>query len=129
MKFTSQIEDGIAIVTSTVEKLDALHAPELKAELVRVAKDGNVNIVLDLSASRYCDSSGLSAVLVGNRLCRDHDGTFVLTGLQPAVEKLVSISQLDRVLTILPTSTEGFDFLVMEMTQKALGGDNSIENE
>ncbi len=129
MKFTSEIEDGIAIVTSTVEKLDALHAPELKAELVRVAKDGNVNIVLDLSASRYCDSSGLSAVLVGNRLCRDHDGTFVLTGLQPAVEKLVSISQLDRVLTILPTSTEGFDFLVMEMTQKALGGDNSIENE
>lgn len=129
MKFTSEIEDGIAIVTSTVEKLDALHAPELKAELVRVAKDGNVNIVLDLSASRYCDSSGLSAVLVGNRLCRDHDGTFVLTGLQPAVEKLVSISQLDRVLTILPTSSEGFDFLVMEMTQKALGGDNSIENE
>ena len=129
MKFTSEIEDGIAIVTSTVEKLDALHAPELKAELVRVAKDGNVNIVLDLSASRYCDSSGLSAVLVGNRLCRDHDGTFVLTGLQPAVEKLVSISQLDRVLTILPTSTEGFDFLVMEMTQKSLGGDNSIENE
>lgn len=129
MKFTSEIEDGIAIVTSTVEKLDALHAPELKAELVRVAKDGNVNIVLDLSASRYCDSSGLSAVLVGNRLCRDHNGTFVLTGLQPAVEKLVSISQLDRVLTILPTSTEGFDFLVMEMTQKALGGDNSIENE
>ena len=128
MKFTSEIKDGIAIVTSTVEKLDALHAPELKAELVQVAKDGNVHIVLDLTASRYCDSSGLSAVLVGNRLCRDNDGTFVLTGLQPAVEKLVSISQLDRVLTIIPTASEAFDFLVMEMTQKALGNPEDANN-
>lgn len=82
-------------------------------------------MVLDLSESRYCDSSGLSAVLVGNRLCRDNEGVFVLSGLQPAVEKLVSISQLDRVLTITPTASEGFDYLVMEMTQKAVDGSAS----
>lgn len=125
MKFTSEIKDGIAIIKSTVEKLDALHAPELKAELVQIAKDGHVHMVLDLSESRYCDSSGLSAVLVGNRLCRDNEGVFVLSGLQPAVEKLVSISQLDRVLTITPTASEGFDYLVMEMTQKAVDGSAS----
>jgi anti-anti-sigma factor len=122
MKFTSEIKDGIATITSTVEKLDALHAPELKAELVRVAKEGTTHMILDLTESRYCDSSGLSAVLVGNRLCRDNEGVFVLCGLQPSVEKLVSISQLDRVLTIVPTASEAFDYQVMEMTQKALGG-------
>lgn len=122
MKFTSEIKDGIATITSTVEKLDALHAPELKAELVRVAKEGTIHMILDLTESRYCDSSGLSAVLVGNRLCRDNEGVFVLCGLQPSVEKLVSISQLDRVLTIVPTASEAFDYQVMEMTQKALGG-------
>ena len=71
MKFTIEHRDRVAIVTSTVEKLDALHAPDLKAELVQLAKSGHLNIVLDLTESRYCDSSGLSAVLVGNRLCRD----------------------------------------------------------
>jgi anti-anti-sigma factor len=89
-----------------------------------VAKAGTNHIVLDLSESRYCDSSGLSAVLIGNRLCRDSEGKFVLSGLQASVEKLIQISQLDRVLTIVPTASEGYDYLVMEMTESQLG-DNS----
>ncbi len=74
-----------------------------------------------MTESRYCDSSGLSAVLIGNRLCRDTEGTFVLSGLQPSVEKLIQISQLDRVLTITPTSSEAYDYVVMEMTEGELG--------
>ena len=96
MKFSTELRDHIAIVTSHVEKLDALHAPELKGELLRIAKEGCNRIILDMTESRYCDSSGLSAVLIGNRLCRDTEGTFVLSGLQPSVEKLIQISQLDR---------------------------------
>lgn len=121
MKFTIEHRDRVAIVTSTVEKLDALHAPDLKAELVQLAKSGHLNLVLNLTESRYCDSSGLSAVLVGNRLCRDEQGTFVLCGLQPAVEKLVQISQLDRVLNITPTVNEAVDLIYMESTEKELG--------
>ncbi|MDB4694003.1 STAS domain-containing protein [Flavobacteriales bacterium] len=127
MKFSTEIRDNIATVKSHVEKLDALHAPDLKSELVQVAKEGTNHIVLDLSASRYCDSSGLSAVLIGNRLCRDSNGKFVLTGLQASVEKLIQISQLDRVLTIVPTASEGFDFLVMEMTEAELGDNQDSE--
>ena len=121
MKFTIEHRDRVAIVTSAVEKLDALHAPDLKAELVQLAKSGHLNIVLDLTESRYCDSSGLSAVLVGNRMCRDEHGTFVLCGLQPTVEKLVQISQLDRVLNITPTLNEAVDFVYMDATEKELG--------
>ena len=126
MKFTTEIRDQIAIITSHVEKLDALHAPELKGELVRVSKEGTKYMVLDLSESRYCDSSGLSAVLIGIRQCRDAEGDFVLTGLQPSVEKLVQISQLDKVLTIVPTASEGFDLLVMEITESEL---NASDND
>jgi len=54
---------------------------------------------------RYCDSSGLSAILVANRLCKNSGGTFVLTGLNDAVERLITISQLDTVLNI----TENID--------------------
>jgi anti-anti-sigma regulatory factor len=47
-----------------------------------------------------------------------------LTGLQPSVEKLVQISQLDKVLKIVPTASEGFDLLVMEITESELGSEN-----
>jgi anti-anti-sigma factor len=123
MKFSTEQKERIAVVTSHVEKLDAMHAPELKAEFVMLNKQGINEILLDLSATRYCDSSGLSAVLIGNRLCRDANGSFVLSGLQPSVEKLVQISQLDRVLEITPTATEGFDLLVMSLTEKDLNNE------
>ena len=55
---------------------------------------------------RYCDSSGLSAILVANRLCKNANGVFVLSGLQTAVERLITISQLDTVLNITKTVDE-----------------------
>ena len=82
------------------EKLDTHIAPTLKSELVLVSGNGEKNIVLDLGSCRYCDSSGLSAILVANRLCKNANGTFVLTGLNDAVERLITISQLDTVLNI-----------------------------
>ena len=45
MKFTIEHRDRVAIVTSTVEKLDALHAPDLKAELVQHLKDRSIGDV------------------------------------------------------------------------------------
>jgi anti-anti-sigma regulatory factor len=37
---------------------------------------------------------------VANRLCKNAGGTFVLCGLNEAVERLITISQLDTVLSI-----------------------------
>ena len=82
------------------EKLDTHIAPSLKSELVLISGNGEKNIVLDLSKCRYCDSSGLSAILVANRLCKNANGMFILTGLNDEVERLVTISQLDTVLNI-----------------------------
>lgn len=118
MKFEIDARDKVTVVKTKVEKLDALQAPELKSELVMVNKSGVKNIILDLSETRYCDSSGLSAVLVANRLCRDNNGTFVLCGLQPTVEKLITISQLDSVLKITPTLNEAVDLVYMEEVER-----------
>jgi len=64
-----------------------------------------------LSKCRYCDSSGLSAILVANRLCKNATGTFVLTGLNDAVERLITISQLDTVLNIAGSLDEAIKML------------------
>ena len=121
MNFSIEQRDNVAILKSHVEKLDALQAPDLKAQLVLLGKSGTTNIVLDLSETRYCDSSGLSAVLVGKRLCTDVEGSFVLCGLQPSVEKLISIAQLHRVLNIVPTINEADDMVYMEIQEKEIG--------
>ena len=88
------------------DRLDTNNAPDLKSELVVVNADGEKNIVLDVSKCNYCDSSGLSAILVANRLCEDALGTFILTGLQPDVEQIIRISMLHTVLIITKTVEE-----------------------
>lgn len=100
MDFTIKQESGYALIQSRVEKLDAGNAPTLKNELIALNKNGVNQVVLDLTQSRYCDSSGLSAILAANRLCKDSNGKFILCGLQSNVSKLIAIAQLDKVLAI-----------------------------
>tara|TARA_B100000780_G_scaffold274717_1_gene240151 strand:+ start:259 stop:627 length:369 start_codon:yes stop_codon:yes gene_type:complete len=121
MNFSITQQDKLAIVASQVEKLDALQAPDLKAQLLLLGKSGTKNLILDLSKSRYCDSSGLSAILVGKRMCTDLHGSFVICGLQPSVKKLISIAQLDKVLNIVPTANEAVDLVYMEEQERELG--------
>lgn len=64
--------------------------------------EGCVNMLLDLSPVSYIDSSGLSALLVGNRLCAGSGGKVVLTGLTPFVTGLLQISRLDSLLQVVP---------------------------
>ena len=120
MKFEVENKEKYTRVSSKLEKLDAQHSPELKAELVQLNQDGVKNIIIDLKGTRYCDSSGLSAILVANRLCKGVNGRFILTGLAPAVAKLVTISQLDTVLNITHTLSEAEDLLYMEQVSKDL---------
>lgn len=100
MEFKITKKENHTLIEVLVDKLDSHVAPSLKSELVLISGNKEKNIILDLSNCRYCDSSGLSAILVANRLCKNANGTFVLTGLQTAVERLITISQLDTVLNI-----------------------------
>ena len=100
MDFIVNQDNGTAVVKTNVERLNASNASELKSELVMLNKNNVNNIVINMSKTKYCDSSGLSAILVANRLCKDTNGKFALCGLQANVQKLIEIAQLDRVLNI-----------------------------
>ncbi|TNE53198.1 MAG: anti-sigma factor antagonist [Bacteroidetes bacterium] len=111
MNFEISHSNQYSTVTSNVDKLDATKASELKSEFVLLNKKGINSIVLNLGKTKYCDSSGLSAILVANRLCKDSSGKFVLCGLNATIMKLVSIAQLDRIFTIVDTLEEAQAFM------------------
>ncbi|TXI80059.1 MAG: anti-sigma factor antagonist [Flavobacteriales bacterium] len=123
MNFTIEDKGRYSLVTSNVDKLDTTCAPELKSELVYLNKTNVRNVIIDLSRTRYCDSSGLSALLVANRLCKSVNGTLVVCGLQEPVQKLIQISQLESVLSITPTASEAVDLLYMEEIEKDVNKD------
>ncbi|MBK8517563.1 MAG: STAS domain-containing protein [Saprospiraceae bacterium] len=120
MKFTLDKTERYTIFKLHEENLNSVLAPDLKSEFVFFSNEGIRNLILDLSDVKYVDSSGLSAILTANRLWKDH-GCFVLTGAQhPAVKKLIEISRLESILTIIPTSEEAIDYVFMEDIEKEL---------
>jgi len=120
MSFNIEKEENYTIIKFSTEKLDAIVAPDLKAELVLASKSGAKNILIDLESVRYCDSSGLSALLIGHRLCKQTKGTFILSSLQPAVQKLIAISQLDTVLNIKKSIKDATNSLFVDDIERKL---------
>ncbi|MBN1926771.1 MAG: STAS domain-containing protein [Prolixibacteraceae bacterium] len=111
MDYKVDNKEKYVVVTTTGDKLNTTNAPDLKSEFVVITNKGMKNIILDLGSCQYCDSSGLSAILVANRLCEQIEGRFVITGLQPEVESLIKISLLDTILNIKDTLDEAEAFM------------------
>ena len=124
MKHALEKYERYAVLKLEDENLNSIVAPELKTHFVQYAMDGIESLILDLSNVTYVDSSGLSAILTANRIWSDLNGSFVLTGLKSKpVEKLIQISRLDTILTIIPTLPESVDFVMMEALERDLNGD------
>ncbi len=120
MKYSIDKQDRYAIMTLDVDNLNSVFAPDLKSEFVIFRNEGIPNFILNLANVHYIDSSGLSAILTGNRLWKGI-GTFIVTGVEhAAVKKLIEISRLDTILHVIPTVSEAVDFLYMEHLEREL---------
>lgn len=124
MKYTIDKQEKYSLLRLHEEKLDSSVAPGLKSELITLHAEGVKNIILDLSEVRYTDSSGLSALLVGNRIVQEDGGIFVLACLSDHTLKLIKISQLDSVLNILATVEEAIDTVFMHEIERDLKDKN-----
>ena len=120
MKYSVDKKEKHTLLSLEEEKLDTLIAPDLKSEFVKLNAEGISNVILDLSKVKYVDSSGLSSILVANRLCENSGGKLVLACVTDHVMKLLKISQLDSILEIQPTVDESIDAVFMSQIEKDL---------
>ena len=120
MKYTIDKQERYSVLTLEEDNLNSLIAPELKSEFVFRRNEGVKNLIFDLSDVKYVDSSGLSAILTANRIWKDY-GSFILTGVNhDAVKKLIEISRLETILTIIPTLQESIEYAIMEEIERDL---------
>lgn len=128
MKFSLDKNEQYTVFTLLEENLNSLKAPLLKSEFIISRNEGISNFILDLSNVKFIDSSGLSAILTANRLWKGF-GSFVMTGIDhPSVQKLIEISQLKSVLTIIPTLQESIDYVMMEELERELKAEGSADD-
>lgn len=115
MKYTIDKKEQYVVFSPMEEKIDSLLAPKLKSELLTIHAEGYSNIVLDMSMVKYVDSSGLSALLVGDREFGRIGGIFLISGVQEHVMKLLKISMLDKKLKLINTLEEAGEAIFMHV--------------
>ena len=112
MNFEIKKEDDITIFKLNEERLDTNISGLLKGEFTMLLKvEGANKFILDLSDVESCDSSGLSAILVANRILNSTNGQMRIASPSEKVYSLIKITQLDRVLPVCDTVNAAFDDL------------------
>ncbi len=97
----------ITIFRLNEKRFDAAIAGFVKGEFTILLHTEDVRkLIIDLSEVDYCDSSGLSAILLAFRILQSNEGFIRLASPTKNVKTLIEISQLDRVLTIFNTVNE-----------------------
>ena len=127
MKYSIDKDERYSLVKVKEEKLDSSVSSGFKSDLVTMQAEGILNLIVDLSEVKYIDSSGLSALLVGNRVFREAGGAFIIAEPTEHTQKLISISQLDKVFYILPTVHEAVEAVFMHELEKGLGDEEDKE--
>ena len=100
MKFEVQKNGMCTILKLKERKLDSSISPKLKGEFLIICKPTVESLVVDLEDVEFCDSSGLSALLMANMRMKEHSGTVQLINVHKQVASLLKISMLDRVFDV-----------------------------
>lgn len=81
-------------------RLDAERVDDFKSALLAAGLDRGGSLVLDLGDLRFVDSSGLGALVWAAKRARRAGGRLGLVGVRGAVEQVLRLTRLDRVLLV-----------------------------
>ena len=112
MNFEVKKEDNITIFKLNEQRLDTNISGLLKGEFTMLLKvEGAKKFILDLSSVESCDSSGLSAILVANRILNSTNGQMRIASPSEKVYNLIKITQLDSFLPVCATVEDAYNDL------------------
>ena len=86
-------------------KQPKLTYPALSAffgEVRQLVEGGTRKLVVDLAAVGYIDSASIGCLMDIHRLLQDKGGVVVLSGLQPRVETMISMTGVHKIVTLHP---------------------------
>lgn len=94
--------DGLVIVVLGGE-LDIVSAPAVRERLLSLLRPGVSRLVIDMSAIRYADASGVEVLGSTQRRAALLGGTVCLAAPQPEVARVLTITGINRRLKVYPS--------------------------
>ena len=104
-RFPVELASGVPVVAAPQE-IDITNTPELQSALLEAAAGGRGTLVTDMTRTRFCDSSGLHALLTAHKRAQAGGGELRLVIPDAAVLRIFAITGIDRMIPHFATLDE-----------------------
>jgi anti-sigma B factor antagonist len=97
-KFQVEVVRGVPVVAAP-EEIDITNAEALRAAVLEAAANGHGTLVVDMTRTRFCDSSGLHTLIAAHKRAgaEGREVLFVIPGT--AVLRVFALTGMDRVIS------------------------------
>lgn len=99
--FPVEVVGGVPVVAAP-EEIDITNAEALRSALLTAAADGYRTLVVDMTRTRFCDSSGLHALIAAHKRAGAEGREVLLVIPGTAVLRVFALTGMD---TVIPSFT------------------------
>ena len=100
-----EVISGVPVVPAP-EEIDMISAPELRSALLEAAAHGHGTLVVDMTRTQFCDSSGVHTLLTAHERAEAEGGELLLVISAAIVRRIFEITGLDRIIRNFPNLDE-----------------------
>jgi anti-anti-sigma factor len=104
-KLPVEVVQGVPVVAAP-EEIDITNAEALRAALLTAAADGHGTLVVDMTRTRFCDSSGLHTLIAAHKRAEAEGREVLLVIPGTAVLRVFALTAMDRVIPNFTTLAE-----------------------
>jgi anti-sigma B factor antagonist len=105
IRFLVEMVKGVPVVAAP-EEIDITNAGELRRSLLESAAYGSGTLVVDLTRTQFCDTSGLHALVRARKRAQAEGGDLLLVTPGAGVLRIFAITGLDQVFPSFVTLDE-----------------------
>ena len=103
--FPVEVVGGVPVVAAP-EEIDITNAEALRSALLTAAADGHGTLVVDMTRTRFCDSSGLHTLIAAHKRAEAEGREVLLVIPSTTVLRVFALTAMDRVIPNFTTLAE-----------------------
>ena len=107
---------GRTTVVTAAGEIDLTNAESLREALLSALNAGALGLVVDMTATTFIDSAGVTALVRASRRARDSAATVRLAVAAPSILRVLNLVGIDQLIKVRPSVTEALASLPPQLT-------------
>ena len=97
--------NGVPVVRAAVE-VDATNAADLRSAILAAISIGTERLVVDMSGTEFCDSTGLNVLVRAHKRLAEAGGELLLVATEPTLLRIFKVTGMDTMFHLFDSLDE-----------------------